>query len=82
MKGRGGKDPREMMNERFAPIASFYPNGGAPVVKCPNYGLCGDYALMARKGSRPGKLQVLCAYCARRLEEREAAALPIGGASC
>ena len=38
-------------------------------VKCPEYWECGDYALMAREGSRPGKVEVRCAYHARRIVE-------------
>ena len=53
----------------WEPIGAFYKRmgyGPAPAVKCPNYGLCGDYCTMARAGSRPGRVEVRCAYCARK----------------
>ena len=50
----------------WRPLAEFYPPGQAPVCKCPNYGLCGDYVSMGRRGSRPGKVAVRCGWCAMR----------------
>lgn len=65
------------MSAQFEPIGEFYRRNGyghAPACKCPEYWECGEYATEARAGSKPGKVQIHCAYHARRVEKAEAAA--------
>lgn len=64
------------MAERFLPILEWYERNAGhsspPLVKCPDYWECGDYATHARAGHKPGKVAVRCEYHARRIEEKEA----------
>lgn len=63
------------MSRAFVPIADYYAGlgnkHGAPVVKCPDFWQCGEYADMARLGSTPTKVELRCKYHARKVEERE-----------
>lgn len=61
---------------KFIPIIEYYTrfagHNRPPVVRCPEYWECGDYADWARDGHKPGKVAVRCAYHARRIEDEEA----------